>query len=817
MVGPASFENSSIHQLLPRVVLLAAAGFLGFGIILWIAANWQEFDKFVRIGLVGSTVALSALVAIACPPMRIPASFIGCMATGALFAVLGQIYQSDADHWLLFAFWAGLMLPWAIGARSDAVWALFVIVTTTGIYLWINTQGALHAGRSIEAILIGWSFVVALAMLLSPWAKLEGWIGKTRWAFRLAVLLGLAIVVVTALPQDKSDIWSPIFWMGMLVTGCTFAFFAFLSPVTLSLLTLSAFAFDALLMIWIAKLLYLPSNPISYFFIVGICWFAIIGITGKLVIWLGEQGSLKEFNGKAGGWQWPVVLMNGIGALLAAAPIIIAISILLGAAGMKTVGVGGLGVLLIIAGMAASSQGRRLGLLVFSGLILSVVGLAFLNFFLSFWMNLPQSVTALVMLTVVIGLAVYVPKNWIASLFGAAAAGYVIIFIVGLALNLPIWLPEITLIASLSVSLVGALALIAVSLVRSNEQSSTTDARTVKLDMFAIGWGTTSLAALMMTSGPSFLLGGWQGISHMLQASIVSDLSLTPGRTLAVGIMAAAAWFFHQKPNLRTTEAYSLFVTFGCLAYVMPILAGAIVFLVAAVLTKRRIISILAVISGIWIIGSLYYSLGWLLINKAYLLIILGSVLFVVSFRWFLLKAENRFPMPFGSPTGLAWIASPLIALSVALTGGVSASTILKNEHIIANGRRVFVALKPVDPRSLMRGDYMRLRFNLPRPKREHRHPRFNRQAWQLIGSVDHRGVAKFTEYAPMAKTLASDELGVKVWLKGRQFVLGTTAFFFQEGTGRRYQTARFGEFIVAPNGRPILVGLADKDFRSIK
>lgn len=45
----------------------------------------------------------------------------------------------------------------------------------------------------------------------------------------------------------------------------------------------------------------------------------------------------------------------------------------------------------------------------------------------------------------------------------------------------------------------------------------------------------------------------------------------------------------------------------------------------------------------------------------------------------------------------------------------------------------------------------------------------------------------------------------------GRQVIIGTDAFFFEEGTAELYEDARYGEFRVAENGTPILVGLRDE------
>jgi uncharacterized membrane-anchored protein len=46
--------------------------------------------------------------------------------------------------------------------------------------------------------------------------------------------------------------------------------------------------------------------------------------------------------------------------------------------------------------------------------------------------------------------------------------------------------------------------------------------------------------------------------------------------------------------------------------------------------------------------------------------------------------------------------------------------------------------------------------------------------------------------------------------------VLVSDAWFFQEGDGERWEAARYGEFRVMPDGRALLVGLADVQLKAI-
>ena len=43
-----------------------------------------------------------------------------------------------------------------------------------------------------------------------------------------------------------------------------------------------------------------------------------------------------------------------------------------------------------------------------------------------------------------------------------------------------------------------------------------------------------------------------------------------------------------------------------------------------------------------------------------------------------------------------------------------------------------------------------------------------------------------------------------------------TNAFFFQEGTAKRYEAARYGEFRVASDGELLLTGLRGKELQPL-
>jgi len=128
---------------------------------------------------------------------------------------------------------------------------------------------------------------------------------------------------------------------------------------------------------------------------------------------------------------------------------------------------------------------------------------------------------------------------------------------------------------------------------------------------------------------------------------------------------------------------------------------------------------------------------------------------------------------------------------------------VFEREQQLTEGRVVLLELAPVDPRSLMQGDYMALRFttadSIGRDK--------DLADGRVIVRLDERGVGSFVR-RDRGEPLAEREVALRYRVRDGRVKFATNAFFFQEGRARDYQGARFGEFRVAPSGDLLLTGL---------
>jgi uncharacterized membrane-anchored protein len=148
-----------------------------------------------------------------------------------------------------------------------------------------------------------------------------------------------------------------------------------------------------------------------------------------------------------------------------------------------------------------------------------------------------------------------------------------------------------------------------------------------------------------------------------------------------------------------------------------------------------------------------------------------------------------------------------LIATGLLLALGVPNIAIVRKERLLASGTSILLELAPVDPRSLIQGDYMRLDYAITRTlEGASEWPRDG----HLVVRVDENGVGHFVRRHRADTPLANGERLVLYRRRGGRVRVGTDAFHFQEGAAGRYETARYGELRVDDSGASVLVGLRD-------
>lgn len=146
--------------------------------------------------------------------------------------------------------------------------------------------------------------------------------------------------------------------------------------------------------------------------------------------------------------------------------------------------------------------------------------------------------------------------------------------------------------------------------------------------------------------------------------------------------------------------------------------------------------------------------------------------------------------------------------------------SVFKKEQTLKEGKLVLFRLAPVDPRSLMQGDYMALNYDVPRVSELYPGDSIElvpSQGYAVL-ALDSNQVATIVRLQPAIGELRTGELLIKYRKESYDLLkLGAESFFFEEGQGETYEKAEYGGLRVDEGGNSILVGLYDEHFRLIK
>ncbi|WP_053005722.1 GDYXXLXY domain-containing protein [Kiloniella spongiae] len=135
--------------------------------------------------------------------------------------------------------------------------------------------------------------------------------------------------------------------------------------------------------------------------------------------------------------------------------------------------------------------------------------------------------------------------------------------------------------------------------------------------------------------------------------------------------------------------------------------------------------------------------------------------------------------------------------------------SIYQKEEIIDKGETVLLELAPVDPRSLIQGDYMRLRYAIEDDAFKTASSVDIKSGYMVI-SVNAQQIASFVRLEDETP-LADDEKRLYYHKTYGGVRIVPDSFFFQEGHADKYQNAKYGVFKFDDSGNHILTDLADQ------
>jgi uncharacterized membrane protein len=190
LLGPPS--PHAWRRFVSRALLVLGVALLLGGVVHFTAYNWHLFPKVAKFGLLEAAIAAAALSAIAWRGLaRKMSLMLAAGLVGPLLAAYGQVYQTGADPWTLFAWWALLVVPWAVTARFAPLWTLVAVLLNVAFHLfWVQVNPS-DAYQIDGQSLIGGFVLNGLAWLSFEIAASRFAWARPRWPARLAAIAAL--------------------------------------------------------------------------------------------------------------------------------------------------------------------------------------------------------------------------------------------------------------------------------------------------------------------------------------------------------------------------------------------------------------------------------------------------------------------------------------------------------------------------------------------------------------------------------------------------------------------------------------------------
>jgi uncharacterized membrane-anchored protein len=521
---------------------------------------------------------------------------------------------------------------------------------------------------------------------------------------------------------------------------------------------------------------------------------------------------------------WPVVLLTALGAWLAVPPFLFLFAMLFGGDWDR-------GPMPYIEGIALLAlsvvllRGRTTPLFLEQAAVpLLPTGLVCLGYGLQ--RDLPHAGAAWLGLLIGAALIVLLKQGWLRGLLGvgmAVLAGYL-----G-HLALEGFAPKAWYERDGGLSLAAAaLLLVEGGLLWLLQDRLGREARTASaaaaLESALKGWWVVVLVMHAIAAGWSFASVGAFAGSGMMRG-VAGELTtshvvlLGASRTLSVLFtLVGTLWLLRRWRPAASARLLPPVLVLAALAALMPALGGILLVLALMASTRRWRLAALAGVAAVWALGALYYEWQLPLAHKSLALVAAGVVL-AAWVRW--LAWHPAAPSGEDMRPVLALRGAKAVLLGAGLVALVLVNVLIAaRERLIAEGRPVFVKLAPVDPRSLMQGDYMRLNYDLPSVGWRSRSEADVSLLWgarpRIAVTLDARGIAQSPKLlAPGEAPPAGAQL-LELAPKGSQWTFVTDAWFFKEGEVERWQPAKYGEFRVTPEGKGLLVRVVGEDLKPL-
>lgn len=869
--------NLSWQRYLNLLFLLLTVGFLTSGVVTLIAANLDYFSDLAKIYGLQTLLVVTVVLGIYCfiRESRRQAKeklkwktyslfFVVSVLIGALFALVGQTYQTGANVWQLFAVWTLCQLPFLLLFPNVASALLFAATANVAFYLF-NEQNAYNS--MCYAVLINTGFLVVSELFSKAFHD-------QHWRILPKVFLVLTFVNLFGLAVKIHDMYFYAYAWGELGSSSLSSLLIAI-PALIALYVYHKYRFDFINLIISVIALLGAYCFLAFLLIRGVEEGVVLGLIGFIftvmaIKWLVKLYKQEYPNNKK--FHWAISILWMIALLIALVTIGVWLFFSLGLDESSAFIVGIL--LFGIAWLITLNKDKNEYTTILAGLFFLIAN-SFLGFYLlvkfdDFFLllgyefsegsNFGIFISALIFTVIIIVSYKLMPNSLVRILLVTQLLVFWQIsynlYFHNYSLNNTwfnnTWFNKIQLLSSI---------VLFYWVMRPNQSA--------RIHLKPIAWGTVLFS--LWISVPSYMVFPLVDYG-LIDIDISSDVMPADAMSLdnVLQVLSGQFWSHFQfdvshilyllvcalplivyalmnkhSESKHTEAVLILFVlTLFALGFVgIPVILYLTALLLLVYGTDSRAFFGLLVFAFVVYLGGFYYQLSIPLLYKGVLL-----VSFAVIFAIVTLFLHARYKAPSQSAVenhsvfkAPIWLVGVFV---IALLGAVNYK-VQQFEDVLATGKPVVLKIAPADPRSLMQGDYMVLNYAILSEIQQSQFLSESNESLETSESID-AGEANETigidESSPSGKkayilvhldknhvaTFCEEQSEIptdfkhctpNVYLpiryKGWLPELPSQDYFFAEGKGEHYAQAEYAEYRFK-DGILLLARLLDKDLKGL-
>ena len=872
--------NLSWQRYLNLLFLLLTIGFLTSGVVTLIAANLDYFSDLAKIYGLQTLLVVTVVLGIYCFILESRRQakeklkwktyslfFVVSVLIGGLFALVGQTYQTGADVWQLFAVWTLCQLPFLLLFPNVASALLFAATANVAFYLF-NEQNSHNS--MCYAVLINAGLLV-ISELFSKTFHDQHWriLPKVFLVLTFVNLFGLIVKIhdMYAYAWDEFGLLSLSSFLIAIPASIAFYVyhkyrFDFINLIISVIALLGAYCFLASLLI----------RGVEEGVVLGLIGFTF---TVMAIKWLVKLYKQEYPNNKKSHWAISILWMIALLIALVTIGVWLFFSLGLDASSAFIVGI----LLFGIAWLITLNKDKNEYTIILAGLFFLIAN-SFLGFYLlvkfdDFFLllgnefsedsNLGIFISTLIFSVIIIVSYKLMPNSLVRILLVTQLLVYWQIsynlYFHSYSLNNAwfntwfnnTWFNKIQLLSSI---------VLFYWVMRPNQSA--------RIHLKPIAWGTVLFS--LWISVPSYMAFPWVDYG-LIDTDVSSDVMPADAMSLdnMLQVLSGQFWshfqfdvshilyllvcalplivyaLMNKHSDSKHTEAVLilLVLTLFALGFVgIPVILYLTALLLLVYWTDSRAFFGLLVFAFVVYLGGFYYQLSIPLLYKGGLL-----VSFAVIFAIVTLFLHARYKAPSQSAVenhsvfkAPIWLVGVFV---IALLGAVNYK-VQQFEDVLATGKPVVLKIAPVDPRSLMQGDYMVLNYAiLSEFQQSQVLPESNEplESNEPIETVESNEITGIDESSPSEKkayilvhldqnhvaTFCEEQSEIPTDFKhctpnvylpirykgGWLPKLPSQDYFFAEGKGEHYAQAEYAEYRFK-DGILLLARLLDKDLKGL-